>query len=114
MMNEARRYLATRKPWTDISLPAASDGNGYKLMSGNNADGAYSTQSVSRPTNFIAQDVFTTFTITDSFSREAWVFTNKGGPIVFMCFSAGFGRVTLYTAELTSVAKYILQPSEVL
>jgi hypothetical protein len=61
--------------------------------------------------------------IADSFSREAWVKANQknamqqsgvwGGPTVFVCFSGGFGQVTRYTAELTSVAKYILQPSEV-
>jgi hypothetical protein len=32
---------------------------------------------------------------------------------VFVCFSADFGRITRYRVELTSVAKYILQPSEV-
>jgi hypothetical protein len=36
-----------------------------------------------------------------------------GWPTVFVCFSAGFGRVTLYVAEVTSVAKYISQLSEV-
>jgi hypothetical protein len=55
----------------------------------------------------------------DSFSREAWVKTNQknavqhGGPIVFVRFSAGFGRDTRYTAKLTAVVKCILQPSDV-
>jgi hypothetical protein len=34
-------------------------------------------------------------------------------PTVFVCSSAAFGLVTRYSPELTSVAKYILQPSEV-
>jgi hypothetical protein len=34
-----------------------------------------------------------------------------GGPTVFVCFSADFGRVTRYRAEL--VAKYIFQPNKV-
>jgi hypothetical protein len=35
------------------------------------------------------------------------------GPIVFVSSSAVFGQVTRHRAELTSVAKNILQPSEV-
>jgi hypothetical protein len=35
-----------------------------------------------------------------------------GGPTVFVCFLAGFGRVTCSRAELISVAKCILQPRE--
>jgi hypothetical protein len=65
--------------------------------------------------------------ITDSFSREARVKTNQnnavqqgagrgeglwGGPTVFVCVSASFGRVTWCRAELTDVAKCILLPSE--
>jgi hypothetical protein len=33
-------------------------------------------------------------------------------PTVFMCCMAGFGGVTWYRAKLASVAKYILQLSE--
>jgi hypothetical protein len=32
-----------------------------------------------------------------------------GGPTVFLWFSAGFGQVMWHTAELTSVAKCMLQ-----
>jgi hypothetical protein len=64
-------------------------------------------------------------TLADSFYRGTRVKTSQknamqhggecgvDGPTEFACFSAAFCRVTRYRAELTSVAKYILQPSEV-
>jgi hypothetical protein len=58
-------------------------------------------------------------TTADFFSREGCVKTNQknakqpGGPTLFVCFSDDYGRYVIYarnTAELSIVAKYILQP----